>query len=162
MHFRPMRRFRQQLSPEECRAVLERGTSGILALTGDEGWPYAVPLSYAYEEGALLFHCAKEGHKLDALRRDGRACFCVIDRDEVRPREFTTYYRSVTVFGTVQILEEPEQLRAGAEKLGRTYDPQATAEALDKEISGALGRMYILKLTVEHMTGKEARELRQS
>ena len=52
--FRPMRRFKQALSPEECRAVLERGTSGVLALTGDGGWPYAVPLSYVYFCGSAL------------------------------------------------------------------------------------------------------------
>ena len=60
----------QQLSPEACIAILDRGTSGILALCGDDGWPYAVPLSYAYRDGKLLFHCAVEGHKLDALRRE--------------------------------------------------------------------------------------------
>ena len=90
MNFRPMRRFRQQLSQEECRAILERGTSGVLAVAGDEGWPYAVPLSYVYREGKLIFHCATAGHKLDGLRRDGRASFCVIDQDQVVPQEYTT------------------------------------------------------------------------
>ena len=90
MEFREMRRFRQQLSPEECRAILSRGTSGVLAVTGDGGWPYAVPLSYAYRDGKLFFHCATSGHKLDALERDGRASFCIIDQDQVVPAEFTT------------------------------------------------------------------------
>ena len=66
--FRPMRRFKQALSPEECQAVLERGTSGVLALSGDGGWPYAVPLSYVYADGKLYFHSAKSGHKVDAIR----------------------------------------------------------------------------------------------
>ena len=83
--FRPMRRFKQALSPEECRAVLERGTSGVLALTGDGGWPYAVPLSYVYADGKLYFHSAKSGHKVDAIRSCPRASFCVIDQDHIVP-----------------------------------------------------------------------------
>lgn len=72
--FRPMRRHRQQLSQGDCAAILSRGTSGVLAVAGDGGYPYAVPLSYVYQEGTLFFHCAKAGHKLDALRRCSKAC----------------------------------------------------------------------------------------
>lgn len=159
MPFREMRRFRQQLSREECEAVLRRGTSGVLAVTGDGGWPYAVPLSYAYAEGKLLFHCAKEGHKLDALRRDGRASFCVIDQDQVIPEKYTTAYRSVIAFGTVRILEDGAELREAAEVLGRRYYPGGTAEELEAEVSGTMARLRALEMTVEHITGKEAREL---
>lgn len=157
--FPEMRRKKQQLSPEACIAILDRGTSGILALCGDDGWPYAVPLSYAYEEGKLLFHCAKAGHKLDALRQEPRASFCVIHQDQVVPQEFTTYYQSVILFGTVRILADQEEIGEKAKALGRKYCPGETSEALEKEISGALGRMYLLEMTVEHMTGKQAREL---
>lgn len=83
--FRPMRRHRQQLSQWDCAAILSRGTSGVLAVAGDGGYPYAVPLSYVYQEGTLFFHCAKAGHKLDALRRCSKASFCVIDQDQVVP-----------------------------------------------------------------------------
>lgn len=162
MVFRDMRRFRQQLPREECEAILGRGTSGVLAVTGDDGWPYAVPLSYAYENGALFFHCATSGHKLDALRRDGRASFCVIDQDKVIPEKYTTAYRSVVVFGRVTILEEESELRRGVETLARKYYPQGTAEELETEISGSLGRMLILRMDISHMTGKEARELMEA
>ena len=49
--FRPMRRFKQALAPERCQAILRAGTSGVLALSGDDGYPCAVPLSYL----ALIF-----------------------------------------------------------------------------------------------------------
>ena len=68
--FRAMRRKRQQLSRAEAEAILERGTSGVLAVAGDDGYPYAVPLSYVYQDGKLWFHCANSGHKLDAVRRE--------------------------------------------------------------------------------------------
>ena len=162
MSFREMRRFRQQLPQEECEALLGQGSSGVLAVSGDEGWPYAVPLSYAYENGKLLFHCATSGHKLDALRKEPRASFCVISQDQVVPQEFTTYYRSVIVFGTVRVVEDEKELRPAAERLGRKYCPGGTAEELEREIHGALGRMYVLEMTVEHMTGKEGRELMEA
>ena len=64
--FREMRRKRQALTQAQCQAILEQGSCGVLALSGDGGYPYAVPLSYLYHQGKLYFHCAKSGHKLDA------------------------------------------------------------------------------------------------
>lgn len=110
--FREMRRKRQALTLQECTAVLQKGTSGVLALSGDNDYPYAVPISYLYEDGRLYFHCARSGHKLDAIRRNPKASFCVIDQDQVVPREYTTYFRSVIAFGTIRILEKDEEKRA--------------------------------------------------
>lgn len=84
--FREMRRKRQALSASEVAEILYRGTSGVLALLGDEEYPYAVPLSYVYDEGKLYFHSATSGHKIDAVGRSAKASFCVIDQDLIRPR----------------------------------------------------------------------------
>ena len=67
--FREMRRKKQALPPEMSAEILERGTSGVLALSGDDGYPYALPISYVYDGGHIYFHCAKSGHKLDAIAR---------------------------------------------------------------------------------------------
>lgn len=83
--FRDMRRSRQAMSRAECDAVLFRGTSGVLALAGDEGYPYALPISYVYDGARVYFHCAKSGHKLAALRRCPKVSFCVVDQDQVVP-----------------------------------------------------------------------------
>ena len=66
--FREMRRKRQQLSEEESIGILQRATSGTLALLGDNGYPYAIPISYVYSDGNLYFHSALSGHKVDAIR----------------------------------------------------------------------------------------------
>ena len=157
--FRPMRRFKQALSPEECRAVLERGTSGVLALTGDGGWPYAVPLSYVYADGKLYFHSAKSGHKVDAIRSCPRASFCVIDQDHIVPEEYTTYFRSVIVFGRVTVLEDDGAKRAAVEKLALKYAPADRAEHRREYIDREWAPLCMLEMTVDHMTGKEAVEL---
>lgn len=159
--FRPMRRSRQQLSPEECEEILRTAASGVLAVTGDEGWPYAVPLSYVYHQGAVYFHCARTGHKLDAIKQENRVSFCVVAQDEIVPEEYTTYYRSVILFGRAEILEALEDIRAAIEILAKKYHPADTTEhrnhMIDREIAG----MCMVKITPEHISGKEAIELRK-
>lgn len=157
--FRPMRRSAQALGVDACREVLSRGTSGVLALLGDGGWPYAVPMSYAFDGEKLYFHCAREGHKLDAIRREARASFCVVDRDEVVPEEYTTYFRSVIVFGRVRVLENEAQMRAAIELLARRYFPQDSAENRRRAIEREWAGLCMLEMDIEHMSGKEAIEL---
>ena len=157
--FRPMRRSAQALGVDACREVLSRGTSGVLALLGDGGWPYAVPMSYAFDGEKLYFHCAREGHKLDAIRREARASFCVVDRDEVVPEEYTTYFRSVIVFGRVRILEDEAQMRAAIELLARRYFPQDSAENRRRAIEREWAGLCMLEMDIKHMSGKEAIEL---
>ena len=157
--FRPMRRSAQTLDGGACVEILERGTSGVLAVAGDGGWPYAVPLSYAFDGEKLYFHCAREGHKLDAIRREARASFCVVDRDEVIPEEYTTYFRSVIVFGRVRVLENEAQMRAAIELLARRYFPQDSAENRRRAIEREWAGLCMLEMDIEHMSGKEAIEL---
>ena len=153
-----MRRHRQQLSVEESISILQKATSGTLALLGDGGYPYAVPISFVYDDGKLYFHSAMSGHKVDAIRSCNKASFCVIDQDSVRPAEYTTYFRSVIAFGRIRIVEdEPEKL-AIARILGNRYNPNQE-EALQKELEHGLARMLAIRFDIEHLTGKEAIEL---
>ena len=94
-----MRRNKQALCQEECEQVLRRATSGVLSLISPDGFPYGVPLSYALVDGVIVFHGALEGQKIDCIRRDNRASFCVVDADDVVPEKYTTAYRSVIVRG---------------------------------------------------------------
>ena len=157
--FREMRRKRQELSREEAERILREGTSGVLAVEGDGGYPYAVPLSYAWDGGKLLFHCARSGHKLDAVKRNPKASFCVIGQDRVIPDEYTTAYRSVIAFGRIRILTEDQEIRDAAERLGLRYAPHHTKERRDQEINKEWSRLCMLEMTVEHLTGKEGLSL---
>lgn len=159
MEFRKMRRSRQELTYEQCEEVLNRNTAGILAVLGDGGYPYAVPLSYAYHEGAVYFHCATAGHKLDALQNSAKVSFCVVDKDEIVPEKYTTYFRSVIIFGQATCLSDPSDMHTILSALGRKYAPNETQESLEKEINGSISRTVVVKLNIDHMTGKEAKEL---
>ena len=70
--FREMRRLGQMLSAEECESILRSATNGVLAVAGDDDYPYAVPLSFVYHEGKIYFHSAVSGHKLDAIARNDK------------------------------------------------------------------------------------------
>ena len=107
--------------------MLQQGTSGVLSLLGDNGYPYGVPLSYVYHNGKLYFHCAQAGHKLDAIRREEKCSFCVIVQDQVVPEKYTTYFRSVIAFGKVRILENIEEKQAALEALGERFNPGAVS-----------------------------------
>lgn len=147
---------------EESAAVLTRGTSGVLALSGDNGYPYAVPISYVYDGAHIYFHCAKAGHKLDAIKRDSRASFCVIDKDEVIPEEYTSYFRSVIVFGTIRVIQDEQEKREAIEKLALKYVPEDAAVHRKEVIDREWGPLCMLEMTIEHLTGKEAIELVQA
>ncbi len=156
--FREMRRKAQQLSQADSVAVLERATSGTLAVLGDDGYPYAVPLSYVYADGKLFFHSALAGHKVDAIRQCDKASFCVVDTDEVHPDEFTTYFRSVIAFGRVRIVDDPAEKREAARRLGARYNPD-DEPALQRELDKGLAHMHVVEFSIEHLTGKQAIEL---
>lgn len=195
--FREMRRRRQQLAQDVCTDILQRNTAGVLALHGDDGYPYAVPLSYVYVPdapdaaaggaghdgaaltasstagtgavpaarpplGRIVFHCARSGHKIDAIARNPKASFCVIDRDQVVPAEFTTYFRSVIAFGRVRVIDDEVAKRAAIELLAKRYSPDESPESVAAEIDGTWRALCMLELVVEHLTGKEAKELLQA
>lgn len=156
--FRPMRRKRQLLSEAESIGILNQATSGVLALTGDAGYPYGVPISYVHCNGKLYFHSALSGHKIDAIRNSAKASFTVIATDDVRPKEFTTYFRSVVCFGKVHIIEDAEEKMRTLRLLSERYSP-GDEEGLDNEIRKSFSHMCMICFDIEHMTGKEAIEL---
>ena len=108
----------------------------MLALSGDDGYPYAVPISYVFDGDKIYFHCARAGHKLDAIRRNAKASFCVVDQDQIVPEEYTTYFRSVIVFGAIRVMEDEAAKRSAIE---RDWAP-----------------LCMLEMSIDHMTGKEA------
>lgn len=156
--FRGMRRKNQALDHAECLRILDARENGVLALSGDDGYPYAVPLNHVYMDGKIYFHCAAEGHKIDAIRNLDKASFCVIDADQVDAEAMSTRFRSVIVFGRVRLLEdEGEKIRALA-AIGNRFCP-AVPEKIEQEIRDSLSHTGVIELEIEHISGKESRAL---
>lgn len=154
--FRDMRRIKQLLSTEDTIAVLNRCTNGVLACYGDEDYPYAVPVSFVYYNDKIYFHSAKDGHKIDAIKKNPKVSFAVVDEDKIVGKEYTTYFRSVIAFGKARIVESDEWFE-GFKALVEKYSGELPEEAKQKEISGCT-RSYIIAIDIDHITGKEAIE----
>ena len=132
----------------------------VFRLAGLLGYPYTVPLNYVYSGGKLYFHCAKTGHKLDAIRGCEKVSFCVVAQDEVMPKERTTAYISVIAFGRARIVEDEAGLRRIAGWVGEKFSPdypEDCRQETDEVI--AANRMYCVEITVDHLTGKCGREV---
>ena len=155
--FREMRRKRQLLPTEESIAILEKMTNGTLALHGEDGYPYAVPVNYVYADGKIYFHSATKGHKVDAIMCNDKVSFCVVERDEIKPAEFTTYFRSVIAFGKARILEDEDEKQLALRLLADKYSHGEPG--VEDEIAKGFNHLLMVEITVEHLTGKEAIEL---
>jgi uncharacterized protein len=158
MMFRDMRRKKQLLSQSDTERILQTGLVGILGVSGDDDYPYTVPLNYVYEEGKIYFHSAKSGHKTDGIQRNEKVSFCIIDKDEIVAKEMTSYFRSVIAFGKAKIVTDEDVKKHAMELLVRKYSPGKEtegAEALLKEGP----RLDVVEIVIDHVTGKEAIEL---
>ncbi|MDE6294412.1 MAG: pyridoxamine 5'-phosphate oxidase family protein [Clostridiales bacterium] len=158
--FPMMRRFKQQLNANEVERILLANTAGVLSVIDVDGYPYTVPLSYVYSDGTIYFHSAKVGHKIDAINNCDKATFCVIDKDEVQPEKYTTFYKSVIAFGSIKIIENKEEALFAIKQLGDKYYPHHDAE-LQQEIDKTKNSFVIIGLKIDHITGKQAIELCQ-
>lgn len=151
-----MRRFKQQLSAEEVERILQTGKYCVMAVSGDNVYPYAVPVNYVYDGTAIFIHSAAQGHKIDALRRNPKCTLCMVDKDDVIPEEFTSYFRSVIVFGKAHFVESTDEKIAALRLLGDKYSPGIDPEA---EIARFIKSVCIVRIDIDSVTGKEAIEL---
>ena len=158
---RTMRRTFQALDDKECTLILEKSTSGTLACMGNDGYPYAIPLSHVFVDGKLYFHGATIGHRIDAICSYPKVSYCVIEQDQVIAERLTTYYRSVIVFGQARLLNDVTEKRIALFKLGQKFAPGMTDKTIE-EIDRFIDTVSVMELTIEHMTGKEALDLKKT
>lgn len=156
--FRELRKKRQQLSPEECELVLRESPRGVMAVQGDDDYPYTVPLNFYYnpENQHIYFHGAKKGHKIDAMKRNDKVSFCVLGTPYHQPDDWAWTVRSVIVFGRIHFIEDREEHLKAISAIGLKYfpDAQSAAEAVKKSGNDTL----CYELIPEQITGKIVRE----
>ena len=156
--FREMRRFKQQLGREKCIEILKEQPRGVLSVLGDDGYPYGIPLNHWYseEENKLYFHCAKAGHKLDAIKACDKVSCCVTDEGYRNAGQWALNISSVIVFGRMHVVEDEEKKREICINLTRKFTDDE--EYLQKELANSFSRVACLALTIEHMSGKLVNE----
>lgn len=159
--FRKMRRHAQQLDDGDARQVLAKVKRGVLSVTGDDGYPYGMPMNFVYdptrgEHGSVFFHSALAGHKQDAIARSDKASFCVMNEGTRNEGEWWYYVDSVICFGRISVVED-ERLRYRAFTiLAEKYFPPEVDIPADIAKDGPRAR--VLELRIEHMTGKHVQE----
>ena len=154
---RKIRRFKQLLDEQATKEILNNATNGVLSLVDSDGEPYGVPISYAYDgDRSIYFHSAVKGHKIECIEAESRCSFCVVAQDLIVPDEFTTYFRSVIVKGTVHTVIDRDDMIQGLLLLCAKYSPGIDPDA---EISKCINHVSVLRLDIDNLTGKEAIEL---
>ena len=94
----------------------------------------------------------------EAIKKHNKVSFCIIEQDNIIPEKYTTYFKSVIVFGTVHILENESEKRTAIEILAEKYSPHQKEGRL-KEIDRELKQLCMIELNIEHISGKQAIEL---
>ena len=154
--FREMRRKNHSLTKEECINILRNAPSGVLAVYGDDNYPYAVPLNFVYKDNKIYFHCATKGHKLDAIKKNSKVSFCVVDSEEVIPDKFTTDYRSVILFGKARIIEDNKEKAKTILYLCEKYSPNQKG-SWQETIKNSIDRFSMVEIAIEHISGKQSK-----
>ncbi len=155
--FRALRRAKQALLQKECEAILQRGETCVLALAGDGGYPYSVPVNYCYAEGKVYIHCAKEGHKLDAIRRCDKGSLTVVGCAEILPEKHSTHYQSVIAFGRFRILEDEGETRRAIEAFSLRHSPKVSEDERERVIARWMPSVAVIEFTPEYVSGKRSR-----
>lgn len=156
--FRELTRKKQQISAEECTELLVKEKRGILSVNGDEGYPYAMPMNHFYdpEDGCIYFHCGRQGHRIDSLKRSGKASFCVCEAGYREENDWAYHVRSVIVFGTVEIIDDLQEVSRISRQL--CYKFTQDEAYIEKEIRYYGKATLLLKLTPQHICGKSVKE----
>ncbi len=156
--FREMRRKKQLLTDSECHKILLAEKRGVLSLMGDDGYPYGIPIDFWYDEagGSIYFHGAKEGHKIDAIKRCNKASFCVYDEGFKREGEWSLNIKSVVVFGRIHAVQDADRKELICRRISEKFTDDKGY--IDAEVDSAKNRVMCLELVPEHMSGKIVNE----
>ena len=105
--FRPVRKKKNEISAEAAKQLLHTERRGVFAVNGDDGYPYAVPVNFFYDEEAnrIYFHGSRAGHKIDSVRRSDKVCFTVYGNETIRDEAWAPYMQSAVVFGRCRLPE---------------------------------------------------------
>ena len=156
--FRPMRRKTKAISDEDAKALLLNEKRGILAVNGDDGYPFALPVNYFYdmENGRIYFHGAKAGHKVDSLKKSDKVCFTVYGNSQYKEGEWAPYTQSTVVFGRCHLIDDAARTEAEVRRLAEKYFPDKSE--IDGEMERSIRGVQLYEITIEHLTGKQVQE----
>ena len=156
--FRELRRKTKAIDRTAAEALLQAERRGVLAVNGDNGYSYAVPINYLYDKAAqkIYFHGARAGHKADALRACDKVCFTVYGSETVKEEAWAPFLQSTVVFGRCHAVQDSARAMELLKKFAGKYYP--TEQLIDEEIAKAGKAAQVFEIEIEHLCGKEVQE----
>lgn len=156
--FRPIRKKKNEIDVNVAQALLHNSRRGVLAVNGDDGYPYAIPVNYLYdtENQKIYFHGARAGHKVDALKACDKICFTVYGNEQIKEEAWAPFMQSVVVFGRCHLLEAGPKATALLKRFAMKYYPNE--QLADEEIEHAGKAVQMFEIEIEHLSGKEIQE----
>ena len=156
--FRPVRKKKNEICTAAAKQLLHTERRGVFAVNGDDGYPYAVPVNFFYdeEENRICFHGARAGHKIDAVRACDKVCFTVYGGETVRDEAWAPYMQSAVVFGRCRLPECSAETLALLKRFAMKYYPEESMVDAEIAAAGKAAQMYVID--IEHISGKEVQE----
>lgn len=156
--FRPIRKKKNEISLVAAKQLLHQARRGVLAVNGDDGYPYAMPLNYYYDEAAnkIYFHGARAGHKVDSIKACDKVCFTVYGNETVREEAWAPFMQSVIVFGRCHLIKNQDTAIELVRRMAMKYYPNE--QLADEEIASSGRAVQMFEIEIEHLTGKEVQE----
>ncbi len=150
-----MRRKEKEITDvAELEAVIAQAQVCRMAMC-DGDRPYVVPLCFGYTDRVFYFHCAAEGRKLDALKRNPHVCLeleaGVSLKPGVKACDWGMNYRSVIAFGRAERVESPEAKRRALDLIMARYAPGVV-----DYLEAALSKTVVIQVEVMNVTGKKS------
>ena len=156
--FRPLRRSKNAISEAEARQLLKNEKRGVFAVNGDDGYPFAVPVDFYYEEEGdkIYFHGAKSGLKVDSLKRNDKVCFTVYGNEYRKEGDWAPYVQCALCYGRCRLIDDMAVTEEKLRTLALKYYP--TREEVEEEMKRDISRAQLYEITIEHISGKQVHE----
>lgn len=156
--FRPMRRKKKEIDIESVKQILVTQRRGVLAVYGDGGYPYAIPINYIYDDklNKIIFHGSRIGHKIDSIKKNNKVCFTVCGNEIIKEEDWAPFVQSVVVFGRCHLIEDEKLSLELVKYFAMKYYPDE--RLVDKEIEESGKAVQMFEIEIEHITGKEIQE----
>lgn len=151
--FRELRNQSKRIEQSEAERIMNSQRFGMLATASADGYPYAIPSMYVYQNGRIFLHGGKRGHKLENIFENNKVCFSVVEEtaSDTIPSEKT--YSSVVAFGKIHIVECAQERMAALVALCEKYDMMHKVDD-SAYIQTRDAVTEVLCVDIEHMTGK--------
>lgn len=156
--FRPVRKKINEIKIEEAKKLLHQSRRGVLAVNGDNNYPYAIPVNYLYDEEnqKIYFHGSRAGHKVDAIKNCDKVCFTVIGNETIKKETWAPFLQSAVIFGRCHLIQDQSIAMALLKKFAMKFYPSESM--VDEEIAVFKKATQMYEIEIEHLSGKEVQE----